>query len=495
MKLALLLLLTTASLLPANFVSGQAKLPIPNKANLAAIQPLMNEVAKTIIEQHPKGSDAPIAAILAIAATETDPTKKYAVLQQALNTAIKSGLADSALKTTEAVETAFQTEPYVLRFDMIKQILPNLSSGPEKLNLLGLMLEAARDATEVQDYKTAEDACAIVLRNLPKAQLRESLACITKLRESIQIQKSLDANYVKAMRRLGEVPDDAESHAIAGKYTFFTLDDPQQALQHFEESKDPALEAIATLEEISAPTKDQLRSLADLWWNLSTKEPQIYQTHAVKRAAYWYMKFVDELNGVDKALALSRIEASYTSDRLPFIQHNLLRPGLRRDVANGTVNESQGVLTLHASAISYCQFIFAPPDNYDVEYHFTRTSWQYGVFFNFPCQKRPCTWSHNGTAYGASGGFHAFPSQPNVRNWATVNIADGKSSTLLLKIRTDRFQCFLDGTLIADVRDPFQPNFAKPNDTIHPTWSQTYLAVGDYWGNLTVTKAVLTELH
>lgn len=255
---------------PADCASAQAKLTIPNQPSIAAVQPQIDEVAKSILTQHRKGSDAAITAILAIAATEADPAKKYTVMKLALDTAISSGLANSAIKTIETIESVFETEAYFIRFDTIKQILPKINSVPEKLTLLGIMLDAARDASAVQDYEIAQDACAIVIRNMPKTLRPETTPCITRIRESIKLQKSLDTNYVEAMKRLVEVPDDPDAHTIAGKFTFFMLDNRQHALPHFAKSKVADLESLAALEDLNAPSKDQLRSLADLWWTLST---------------------------------------------------------------------------------------------------------------------------------------------------------------------------------------------------------------------------------
>ncbi len=488
MKLELLLLLTAIATLPANFLYAQAKLPIPNQPDIASIQPQMDEVAKTIIAQHPKGSDAAVKAIIAIGATETDPAKKYAVLQVALKTAIESALAASAFTTIESIESAFEVEHYLIRFDMIKRILPKIDAESEKLSLLGLMLEAARDASQAQDYDVAQEACGLVVRNLPTAQRKEALPCVTQMRESIQFRKSLDINHAEAVKRLHEAPDDPDANTIVGKYTFFMLDNLQQALPHFAKSKVPDLESIAALEDQAAPSKDQLRSLADLWWNVSAKELHKYRMSAIKRAAFWYSTLVDELNGVEKAVALSRIEASYQSERTPFIRHNLMRPRTHQVVVNGAINDAQETLSLSPSVNSHCQFVVATTDNYDIEYHFMRTGGRWGLAFTFPFHNRSFSWHHGG-AEKREGWFVASP-QANVKNAGPLEITDGKPHVLLLKIRTNRFQCFLDGTLVSEVRDPLDPNIAQANDPTQP-----YLEVRDYWANLTVTKAILTDFH
>ncbi len=112
------------------------------------------------------------------------------------------------------------------------------------------------------------------------------------------------------MRVLQAHPDDPGANLTAGKFKCFCKDESAQGLPMLAKASDPGLKAAAAADLAMPTTKAARVSLANAWWTLSEKLPDI--VHPLQtRAAYWYQQALPEVTQpLEKALIEKRVAAA-----------------------------------------------------------------------------------------------------------------------------------------------------------------------------------------
>jgi hypothetical protein len=433
--------------------------------------------------------------MFALAKSETEPSRKYLLLKQLMDESIANGNIEVTLQTIDVLATTFNVPRYRLRIEGVSTLLAKNKELDSRAHCVGVLISSIRDAIDRRDFATAAQGYKVGLRETPKEAKKQFSQCFVKLKKVLDEYESISRDIDRIRKQLDVDENNAEANEEMGRYCVLVTGEIDLCKKYFSRSQNPRLEEIAALESMDAlPATDQ-RRLGDLWWEYADSQPEGCRSKPQERAAAWYLKCVDKMKGVDSVVVKSRIETASVIDRCQFMTHDLLSPNIKRRIQNGSLDEKQKRLVLNPSEPSFCQFFLSLPDEYDLEYKFKRLDGKYGLFFNFPTRGRAYTWSNGGHA-SPQGGFHAFNerlSQEKVPNWTPSSIVENSLQTVTIKVRTNMFQCYLDGKCVSEVRDPFDPEIAKPNDTTHFTMTEPSLSVGDYWGKLEVISATVTE--
>jgi hypothetical protein len=472
---------------------SQDRMEVPEREKLELVEPIVKEAVHAISASHPQDSDEYLKIVLDMANAETDSTKKFAILQLLLDQSIDQNRTSTAFKVVDAMATTFRYSANRSKIEIVQKVITTKKAPSDRIAILGLLISSVRGCIEDGDTQIAKDACVAASRSIPKEYKKEVSAYFAKLKKIAEGADAYTRGYADAKIKLVDSPDNQEANALVGKYEFQLGGEFSKIASSFVLSGDKLLEEIASLEAVGSKSPTEMKRLADLWWELAQKYPEGFQSRSKERAATWYSKSLKYLHGVDEVVAKSRIEESNTEDRFPFIKHDLLGPSTKRVIQNGVYDEKKRILKLNPADPSFCQFFQELPDEYDLEYRFKRTSGKYGFFFTFPSKGRPFTWSNGGHAH-SHGGFHSFNALPgNDRASTAFDVAEGVTHTLLIKVRAKKFQCMYDGKIVSEVNDPFDPKVTRPNDNFHHTWTEPYIAVGDWWGALEIQSAIVTE--
>jgi len=474
---------------------SQQLLDLPEQEKLAAGDSMVKEASRTLATLHGNGSAQYVTAMFALSKSETEPSRKYLVLKQLMDQSISDGNVEVALQTIDVLTTTFNVPRYRLQIEGVSILLVKKKEVDARMQCVGLLISSIRDAIDHRDFAIATQGYKVGLRETPKETKKQVSQCFVKLKRVLDEFESLSRDVDRIKKQLVDDENNAKANEEMGRYCILVTGEIDRCKNYFSRSQNPKLQEIAAMESMDTLPAEEQRKLGDLWWEFSESQPEGCRSKPQERAAYWYLKCVDTMKGVDSVIVKSRIEMASVIDRCQFMRHDLLSPKIKRRILNGSVDEKQRRLVLNPSEPSFCQFFLSLPDEYDLEYKFNRRDGKYGLFFNFPTRGRAYTWSNGGHA-SPRGGFHAFNDQPSqvvMPNWTPSSIVENSTQTLLIKVRTNMFQCFLDGKCVSEVRDPFNPKIAKPNDAIHFTFTEPRLSVGDYWGTLEVISAVVTE--
>lgn len=476
-------------------IYSQELLEVPEPEKLVASSTLVKEVSKTLAKSHVQGSEQYVSAMLALAKSEDEPSRKYLLLKQLLDESISNGDIECTLQTIDVLATTFNVPRHRLRIEGVSMLLAKKKEPDARMLCAGLLISSIRDAIERRDFATATQGYKVGLRETPKDAKKQISQCFVKLKRILDNFESMSRDDDEFQRQLEVDENNAKANEEMGRYCVLVTGEIDRCMNYFSRSQNPRLQEIAALESMDTLSAEDQRKLGDLWWDFAESQPEGCRSKPQERAASWYLKCVDTMKGVDSVIVKSRIETASIIDRCQFMTHDLLSPKIKRRIQNGSLDEKQKRLVLNPSEPSFCQFFLSMSDEYDLEYKFKRRDGKYGLFFNFPTRGRAYTWSNGGHA-SPRGGFHAFndpPSQVSMPNWTPSSIVENSPHTLLIKVRTNMFQCYLDGKCVSEVRDPFNPKIAKPNDTIHFTFTEPRLSIGDYWGTIEIVSAIVTE--
>ena len=479
-------------------IKSQELLEVPVKEELVASELIVHEVAQSLASSLERGSEKYLAAMIALAASEPEPARKYLVLNQLMEEAIKSGSVDSTLKAIDALASTFNLPRYRLRIAAISKLVSDKKKTIDSVQCVGLLISAIRNAIENKDLVTARIGYEVAIREIPKEARKQNTPCFSKLKRAIDQHESLIRESDLVKKQLNSDENDPVANAAMGRFCILVGDDIDGSKKYFARSQDPKLEEISALESLELLQPDKQRRLGDLWWQFSNSQPEECRRRPQERAAIWYRKCIDSTRGVDHEILKSRIETATLVDRCQFARHDLMLPKLKRRIDNGVFDERKKQLTLNPSAGSLCQFYLALPDEYDLEYKFTRRSGEWGMFFTFPARGREYAW-HNGghkspnTNKGGFSGFNDPIVEGDSSNLTAVSIQDNAPHTLLIKVRANMFQCFLDGKCVSEVREPFAPKIVNPIGQPPPPTNVPRLAIQDYWGTLEIISAVVIE--
>ncbi len=476
-------------------IFSQGLLEVPEQERLVANELIVQEAVQSLASSLERGSEKYVSTMTALAASEPEPARKYLVLKQLMDEAIKSGRIDSTLNAIVALSSTFNLPRYRLRIDAISKLVVDKKVTIDRTQCVGLLITAIRDSIENRDLVTARKGYDVALREIPKEAKKEYTPCFSKLRRAIDEHESLTRERDLIRKQLNFDENDPVSNAAMGRFCILIEGDIEGCKMFFARSQNPKLEEISALESAELLQPDKQRRLGDLWWEFSESQPKECRRRPQERAAIWYLKCIDSMQGVDHAILKTRIETAALVDRCQFAKHDLLSPKLKRRIVNGVFDERKRQLTLNPSVSSLCQFALVLPEEYDLEYKFTRSAGRWGLYFTFPARGREYAW-HNGGHESPMGGFSGFTEQESkgaAPYLTPVSIPDNSPQTLLIKIRANTFQCFLDGKCVSEVRDPFRPEIGRPNDQSEFFNLKPRLSVGDYWGTLEIISAIVTE--
>lgn len=317
--------------------------PVPAENDVAAARDLIRQAYEDDYAAAAKGSPRLFVAKLLEAVKEVDdPPRKYALLLESQRLSLAADDLDAAIDVASRLSTLFEVDAAQSRLDVL---LAAAKSGErDDAALCQAFLTLADQCLQRGQAELAERAVGEALSAAKRLDKREKQAAAEERRrtgrkpaepgnaanllERVVAQqrdlKNLErsrSDYEKAMKVLGESPDDPAANTRVGRYRCFVAGDWEkglEALQCGESGRlSDAAKAEAALRGEEKPSTGSVLAVAGAWWKageasgLPAAEVQAIKRHA---AEFYERALPDIEDPIERTLASKRIDVAYPDD-------------------------------------------------------------------------------------------------------------------------------------------------------------------------------------
>lgn len=318
MKSALSLLGTTTLLaslwlaMPAASPGQRAtRTPIPQKADQdRALKILLGIFAEDWAKATTRDAMAKEAAYLYEQGKDVkdDVAIRYVCWREARDLAAKAGETNLAMAIIDEMSRHYDVDAFLFKADVLTLAVASATAKDQGLALVEVIRPLLNEAVDLDNYKAAHQFGEAIISAAKKAQ---SASLVLDLQKRVEEIKGIEKSFGKMqgyLDRLQKNPKDAEANLELGQYFAYQKKRWEKALPYFSRCGDKAMEALAS-RDLADPkdAKDQ-RTLADGWWDLAKAQKDPGKLAIQMRAAFWYDKALPTLSGLDRTIAMKRIE-------------------------------------------------------------------------------------------------------------------------------------------------------------------------------------------
>lgn len=306
-----------AAAAPAESAVGDApakRLAIPDAAQ---VEPAKAEVLAAYGDELAGGLDAGdmTGRLIDAARESTRPASKYALLDAAEATALRSGSYRQAVAVIDARSQMFEIDNLESRLAMLMGVAKGAT--PKDREAFDLAVDTVRDALRGERFEVASKAVALSVTLSGPLDPSAAKAAL-RLRTIVNECKALQRKYKAALVSLADNPQDPRAREVVGAYACFVKQDWKEGVASLAVGRDEQLKAIA-VRELAALSEGtevaDMFALGNAWWAYA--EPQArasdvlpwYQEVVRGHAAEIYRRIVDKISDpVEETLARKRIE-------------------------------------------------------------------------------------------------------------------------------------------------------------------------------------------
>lgn len=293
-------------------------------------------------------------------ATADDPAARYVLCDEARQYALEAEDAELAIEAVEELAAHYRVELW----DQYAETLATLAKDAKTplgrdgvLRLVDRLIETALDEDRYEEIPRLVEAGSTAAVKQRDPALRDYLQAKAEEAERIA---AVFRDAQPALETLQEDPDDAQANTVAGSFYCFAKGDWKRGLPMLAKSDKATLKTVAET-DLSRPTSaGQQARLADDWWAVADSLDERLKKGAQRRAGYWYLQAMDDLQGEQREQARQRaIESGRLVDLLAVAIQ-------RRAVFLGNWGRVGGLVSSPEPA-PRVQFNVFPPESYRLE--------------------------------------------------------------------------------------------------------------------------------
>lgn len=345
---------------PISRVSG--RLPVPFEADVAAARIRIRDEYR---KDYQEASAAPAKVLLArtllrLGNQESDPSRRYALYQEARELAIAGGNIDLAIQAGEALGLAFEVDPWPLHLEAAHSLVRTARTPQVREELPTALERLIRSAIDEDRYEVAIDLldlCANVA-----SQLRDGFRRDHYLRQKDEV-KMIAAGFEDIRDELEALADDPNNPAAneaVGRFYCFVKQSWQQGLAYLAKAETALLRTVAQTELQSPAHPTAQLQLADDWWAIAETLSGNAQTAVRRHAGFWYLKCEPQTSGETAQRVKSRLAESGRLVNL------LALATARRVTLQGSWQIGPKGLISGPDPVSQVIFQVIPPEEYDL---------------------------------------------------------------------------------------------------------------------------------
>jgi hypothetical protein len=311
---------------------------VPSAERIRQATDLVREAFEELYQRQAAGAagagPALVAKLLATAAATKEPDRRFALLNEAQQVAVRAGLVDSAFEAIAAKCGAFRVDGLEERASALQAMAK--TAGTDAANLFDRAIEvttaaldegcvtvaasavaAAGDCAKACD-RIEKQVAADILRqsqgrkNPPAAKAPEMLDKASGYGKLVAAHQAALAKYEKAESLIQKQPGDAAAHGDVGIYLCLYRENWDEGLSHLARSDREGFRQVAAREVglTKPPVPAAAFAVAEEWWAFvgQAGQPPVESAAIAGHAAALYQIAVPGLTDpLDIALATKRI--------------------------------------------------------------------------------------------------------------------------------------------------------------------------------------------
>ncbi len=251
---------------------------------------------------------------LASESRQQDAATAYCLLREAQQAATDAREPGVAFRAVDEAARQFEIDVVSEKADSLAAMISGASADEAKAIILAF-IGLVGESTSSQDI-------AAVSKRLP------SMIVLARRTGDRELGRSL-GHWAHRLRDMTKICNDAESalevlhqgeatpehHTTIGTYCCFVLGDWNQGFEHFLQSDDAELRDLATRASANPTDPGDQLQLADAWWELGDKVPEVLADKVKAEAAVWYRKALPQLAGLELLRVKNRLGLAESSDQ------------------------------------------------------------------------------------------------------------------------------------------------------------------------------------
>ncbi|MES2788447.1 MAG: hypothetical protein V4719_02420 [Planctomycetota bacterium] len=305
---ALLLMLATC------FGQEVAKTPAPSADELkASLKKIRDSYAADFKGLKSPQSKWQLAEKLNKEAVEIkgDSEAKYALATEAIDLYLDAGDVLSAFRAVDELTSNFEINPITTKVPLFQKAAREAKAAPMKRLVALAGLKLAGDAAAAEDYEAAKNVVALSLQAAKPSRDASVIKRATEQQSRFNGLLKEWEQVVAAREKLKSDPDDVAANDINGRYLCFERQEWDKGLPLLVKGATPELKSVAALDMQTADEPASQSHTADAWWDVAESKKGFEKQQMIPRVAFWYEKALPGLNGLEKAAAEKRLNATY----------------------------------------------------------------------------------------------------------------------------------------------------------------------------------------
>jgi len=441
---------------PVTQPSPAEKIPIPSATALQAATKSVTDLFNSdLVNATTPQRQQALAQKMVHTGIETtdDPAGRFVLLSKAATVAGQAGDVDTAFAAIDELSKSFQIDAVKMKADTAVAMNKTLRT-PEQRQALATQLLGVLEAAVASDrYDLVRVLDDIALNS---ARVSNDPTLIRDVSAKVQQAKEAGMAYAgikAALLVLAKNPSDPDANLKVGRFRCFFKGDWDGGLPMLALGNDATLKALAGKELAGANDAKAQVALGDGWWAAAETHTGPSKLEFQKRAGKWYSQAVPALTGFAKVRVENRLNSLSNVESVSRVVNVLKLVDTTRDVVDGKWEFRDGALVSDGAKHSKLEIPYQPPTEYDYKVVFARTDADEAVV--------EICWAMGRQFVLAIGGWKNTIIGFEKINWkgadenqttrrSTAWLVNGRRYTSLIKVRKDRVQAYLDGTLITE---------------------------------------------
>lgn len=262
----------------------------------------------------PEAKSKLAASLLGHAAETTNPTDRFVLLDTARSIAGEAGDIETSLRAIAAMAERFAVDGAGLKTAVLEAAATRATPGSAP-KIVAAILDTVASFKAARDLDAAEKAAQLAATAARRGKDLDLQKAVAAELGSIREQRKSAVKVQALVDRLAADPSDADAAADLGRLRCFVEDDWAAGLPLLVRGSDAELASLAKSDVAGAATLATRLQLADRWWDYAAAHKGPDAAAAEARARMHYGLSLGELQGLDKARVLKRLETSVSGGK------------------------------------------------------------------------------------------------------------------------------------------------------------------------------------
>ncbi len=263
--------------------------PVPPPDRQQEFRRVLDEIYNTATVRNREEKRELAAKLTALAEQAADPAERFVLLRRASEVASESGDARRMLELVARIADEFKVDRLTAQAAMLDGFAKGATTQEAIESLVISSASVVDELLDADRFDLAETLSAAVHRAAQTPAGHPFRADTLSRRQEVQALRKRWEQVLAARATLESDADDADAHAVVGRWYACVRDDWDRALPHFAQGSVAQLGALAA-RELDAPPEGPAAEieLADAWWEFGQSDESDAKAAWLHRAAYWY---------------------------------------------------------------------------------------------------------------------------------------------------------------------------------------------------------------